>query len=137
MPCGGIYPADGRGFIQLPETGIHCYVCGKPNARHFCDEWDCGIHARCVPDFLKSNEGKVVINHAHEVYLDFSLEELMQTTSLIDSTEAFTLSWGEMVEAYECIDSLLRGLSISETDPLLLLFKRLQNELKPRDVEEG
>lgn len=61
----------------------------------------------------------------------------MQTTSLIDSTEAFTLSWEEMVEVYECINNLLCGLALSETDPRLLLFKRLQNELKPRDVVEG
>lgn len=42
---------------------------------HFCHEWDTYIHARCVPVFLQTDEGQIVIDHGHEVILDFSLEE--------------------------------------------------------------
>lgn len=74
MPCGGIYPG---GPIPPPKTGYDfpCWVCRKSGAQHFCDEWDTPIHARCVPTFLQTEEGRVVIKHKHTVYLDFSLEE--------------------------------------------------------------
>jgi hypothetical protein len=42
---------------------------------HFCHEWDTFIHARCVPRFLASDEGQIVIEHKHTVLLDFSIEE--------------------------------------------------------------
>lgn len=66
MPCGGIYPISGTG---------NCFHCNKPGAHHFCEEWDCYIHARCVPDFLKGEEGIIVIHHKHDVILRFDLEE--------------------------------------------------------------
>jgi len=42
---------------------------------HFCHEWDTFIHARCVPRFLASDEGQIVIEHKHTILLDFSIEE--------------------------------------------------------------
>jgi len=66
MPCGGIGPVLSRG---------RCFHCNKDGSRHFCEEWDCLIHVRCVPDFLKTEEGKILIEHKHEVYLDFGWEE--------------------------------------------------------------
>lgn len=42
---------------------------------HFCHEWDTFIHARCVPRFLATDQGQLVIEHEHTILLDFSLEE--------------------------------------------------------------
>ena len=42
---------------------------------HFCHEWDTSIHARCVPRFLATDEGQIVIDHKHTILLDFSIEE--------------------------------------------------------------
>jgi hypothetical protein len=71
MPCGGINPIV-RDVV--PAKGGKCWVCRKPGALHFVDEWDDFIHARCVPEFLQSEEGRVVIDHGHTVYLRFDLE---------------------------------------------------------------
>jgi len=79
MPCGGIYPVKGTWVEKLkrderkPEQ--RCWVCQQPGAMHFCDEWDCYIHARCAIPFLQSDEGKIVIGHRHTVILDFSAEK--------------------------------------------------------------
>lgn len=69
MPCGGIEP------LSNPLAG-KCWVCQKddPKPQHFCFEWDTWIHARCVPQFLTEDEGKIVISHGHLVVLDFALE---------------------------------------------------------------
>ena len=79
MPCGGIYPArqtaDGTIKDKVSPTDGGCWECGRGGAKHFCDEWDTYIHARCVPKFLQSSEGEIVILHKHTVVLDFSLEE--------------------------------------------------------------
>jgi hypothetical protein len=80
MPCGGIYPIKGTWVEPIaaqrdeskPEQ--RCWVCGKGNTAHFCDEWDCYIHARCAVQFLQSEEGQCVIDHGHEVHLNFSIE---------------------------------------------------------------
>lgn len=77
MPCGGIYPYSpldrGRSIDEPSHTG-ECWVCGKDGAQHFCDEWDTYIHARCVPAFLQTREGELVIEHGHDVYLKFDVE---------------------------------------------------------------
>lgn len=72
MPCGGIYPTKHSVFAGMEGRCFHCH---KEGAKHFCEEWDCLLHARCVPDFLKTMEGKIVIEHGHEVLIDFSLEK--------------------------------------------------------------
>lgn len=80
MPCGGITPWSPLDRLErpnpdegTPHTGV-CWVCNKPGAQHFCDEWDTYIHARCVPYFLETREGQVVIEHEHDVYLKFNVE---------------------------------------------------------------
>ncbi len=72
MPCGGIYPIEmeTKNFIRK------CYFCTKsePIPRHFIEEFDDFIHAVCVPDFLKTSEGAIIINHRHDIYLSFEVE---------------------------------------------------------------
>jgi hypothetical protein len=79
MPCGGIEPIRprGRGTIKehLPPTEGGCWVCNRGGCHHFCLEWDTYIHARCVPTFLQTEEGQIVVLHQHRVVLDFELEE--------------------------------------------------------------
>ena len=57
------------------KDGFACWVCNKRGAMHFCDEWDTFIHARCVPMFIQTEEGQILIHHKHAVILDFNLEE--------------------------------------------------------------
>lgn len=60
MLCGGIWP--------LKDFRGECWMCGKAGARHYCEEWDCFLHGRCVPKFLSTtDEGKVVMDHKHDV----------------------------------------------------------------------
>lgn len=86
MPCGGIEPIERTTEEaktlkdKLPCTQGGCCVCSKGGAYHFCHEWDTFIHARCVPQFLSSDEGQCVIKHKHVIYLDFSLEDDPNTT---------------------------------------------------------
>jgi hypothetical protein len=61
MPCGGIRPVSDNGI---------CWQCQKDGAKHFCEEWDTFIHGVCVPEFLLTDEGKVVIDHGHLVIID-------------------------------------------------------------------
>ena len=79
MPCGGIEPMknDRLGSIndKLDATQGGCWICDRGGAQHMCFEWDTYIHARCVPQFLNTDEGRIVIDHGHLVVLDFSLEE--------------------------------------------------------------
>lgn len=74
MPCGGIYPIGGswvEGYAaQQAQTGeADCFYCRKtePPVTHFCDEWDCYLHAHCIDEFLATPEGQIVILHGHEV----------------------------------------------------------------------
>jgi len=83
MPCGGIVPigeVDVKGKVteQLSPTKGGCWVCSHGGAHHFCYEWDTYIHARCVPAFLMGPEGGCVIQHGHEVILNFELEPDVQ-----------------------------------------------------------
>lgn len=72
MPCGGIYPLT-QHFAgpMLDKTNPYhaCFYCGKsePTVTHFCDEWDCYLHRKCITPFLKTEEGKIVLEHGHEV----------------------------------------------------------------------
>ena len=80
MPCGGIYPlvgdyATGPLGKEVVERDHPCWVCKRRNCKHFCDEWDTTLHARCALDFLNDEEGQMVISHEHQVVLDFSLDE--------------------------------------------------------------
>ena len=79
MPCGGIYPMSGPhmgGPINVDGgfVGGRCWQCSGEGATHFCDEWDCSLHARCIATFLLTDEGLCVAAHGHQVFIDFSLE---------------------------------------------------------------
>lgn len=86
MPCGGIYPIKGTWLEKYlrdeskPES--RCWVCQGEGASHFCDEWDCYIHARCVGSFLQTEEGYCLALHGHTVQLDFSCELEMEAEKL-------------------------------------------------------
>ena len=71
MPCGGIFPME-------PVVSTHpegqtcsccCWTCSKhfPPPDHFLIEWDAFIHGKCVEAFLKTDEGKIVLDHKHAV----------------------------------------------------------------------
>ena len=74
MPCGGIFPIKGSYIEKYYDPKHPCWVCGKPDCTHFCEEWDTGIHAKCVADFLKSEEGSCMTLHGHTIIVDYSLE---------------------------------------------------------------
>ena len=61
MPCGGIYPMNN-------PYGCSCWQCGKsePTPELFCDEWDTFLHAECALAFLNTEEGNIILTHAHE-----------------------------------------------------------------------
>lgn len=65
MPCGGIYPVSG---LIYP-----CWVCDKHNCELFCEEWDTAIHKKCVDKFLETDEGKLVLNHEHNIIFGVDL----------------------------------------------------------------
>lgn len=79
MPCGGIWPATEeikKYFNEHPEHD--CLWCGKNVEEKdlmWCEEWDCYLHRDCVMDFLKGEEGQVVIKHGHQVILYFESEK--------------------------------------------------------------
>ena len=65
MPCGGIW---------APEPGSHwlstkCWECGQTGCELFCDEWDTPLHIKCLGKFLQSDEGQIVINHKHSIFV--------------------------------------------------------------------
>lgn len=72
MPCGGI----GFGGPLYPDVWEgDCFHCGKPGANHFCDEWDCFLHAECVLPFLATEEGQIVIEHKHRIVIILDPDE--------------------------------------------------------------
>jgi hypothetical protein len=76
MPCGGIYPIKGS-FVEPieaqadPAHPMVCWTCGKsdPKPTFWCEEWDTPIHRECIPEFLTTDEGRIVLNHGHMVYI--------------------------------------------------------------------
>lgn len=62
MPCGGIYP------LELGPYDI-CWVCQACGVDHYCEEFDCGLHRSCVPAFLNTKEGLLVLEHGHGVII--------------------------------------------------------------------
>lgn len=67
MPCGGIVP--------FGKDNGECWVCRQPGAHHFCFEWDCFLHAHCIPEFLESDEGECILLHNHTVDVDTTTEK--------------------------------------------------------------
>jgi hypothetical protein len=68
VPCGGVYP-----IIPATHKNARCWQCGLTAAAkpldHFCDEWDTYIHRDCIPAFLATDEGRIVLDHGHEVWI--------------------------------------------------------------------
>ena len=70
MPCGGIFP-----IIGSPSTGRaeDCFFCsgGPPVSTEDCElwveEWDAPLHRVCLWGFLCSEEGRILIEHGHNV----------------------------------------------------------------------
>lgn len=79
MACGGIYPwytAEATELKLKEVEAVHreCRLCHESNAKHFVEEYSAFIHARCVGEFLMTDD--LVVNHGHQVFLDFSLDEV-------------------------------------------------------------
>lgn len=70
MPCGGIYPIEASTASAYP-----CWACNKRGADHFVEEWDAFIHKDCIREFLKNEEGQVVVQHKHLIQIG---EEVLQ-----------------------------------------------------------
>ena len=70
MPCGGI-----NVYSDVPEGT--CWVCRKPGAKHYFEEFDTMVHARCAVAKLLNQESELnmCITHEHTIFLDFSLEK--------------------------------------------------------------
>jgi len=103
MPCGGIQPmVQTQEEAKTIKDKLHCtkggcWVCGLGGAHHFMHEWDTFIHARCAIKYLAGalnprtvsnsnpengteihpidNEAQIIIEHQHDIFLNFSLEE--------------------------------------------------------------
>jgi hypothetical protein len=69
MPCGGVFPTN-----KIEER---CFFCNRKGAKHFFEEWDAFIHAKCFfEEVRKGNEECwIAINHGHEFVLDLSIEQ--------------------------------------------------------------
>lgn len=76
MPCGGIYPLAvhfAGPMLDRSNPSHACLYCGRHDdaagepVSHFCDEWDCYLHASCIDGFLLTEEGRIVLAHGHEV----------------------------------------------------------------------
>lgn len=67
MPCGGIWPLAKVNGKWAGDPELRCWQCNRSGADHFCEEWDTGLHGKCIAEFLETEEGKVVVNHGHQV----------------------------------------------------------------------
>lgn len=74
MPCGGITPCT-------PQPRDRCWVCNEGGTDHFIEEWDAGLHYRCLGKFLSSDEGQVILDHGHVIFAVSTEKEL--TPSMI------------------------------------------------------
>ena len=73
MPCGGIYPIKEswlEPYLDNLSEDI-CYYCNLVIIRpvYYCEEWDCFLHKDCIAPFLNTEDGKLVIEHGHEIVL--------------------------------------------------------------------
>jgi hypothetical protein len=49
--------------------GSRCFQCNEEGSDLWVQEWDSGIHRRCLAAFLASVEGQIVLVHGHEIYV--------------------------------------------------------------------
>jgi hypothetical protein len=70
MPCGGIFPVTVR-EEYIGDLDARCWQCSHMMAADipasFCEEWDTFLHDRCIDAFLLTEEGRIVIDHGHEI----------------------------------------------------------------------
>lgn len=73
MPCGGIYAV-------ASVSGHPCFYCHSSKVRcdHWCTEWDAPLHACCVIPFLETTEGRLVLDHGHEVVVEYSTNDVRE-----------------------------------------------------------
>lgn len=75
MSCGGI--------DQYTDVSPgKCWHCDKEDAKHYCAEWDCMLHAECIIPFLATDEGKLVIEHNHRVCIWFGTDPVPKGESI-------------------------------------------------------
>ncbi len=80
-PCGGVWPCKPLKEYISPDW--HCFFCHKWEDKdgklpdHHCEEWDAMLHGGCVEEFLKTDDGKLVIDHNHliQIYDDVLQQE--------------------------------------------------------------
>jgi hypothetical protein len=66
MPCGGIIKVEGTWPDEPIVFCRHCQkVIVKMEDARFVIEWDDFIHEHCTEDYLKTDEGKIIIQHGH------------------------------------------------------------------------
>jgi hypothetical protein len=72
-PCGGVFPLKHHfagPMLDTSDPAHGCWQCRKvdPPPDLFCDEWDTYLHSgACLAAFLASEEGRLVIEHGHDV----------------------------------------------------------------------
>jgi hypothetical protein len=76
MPCGGI--------VETKENLGRCFVCDQDGATLWVEEWDTGIHYKCFPKFIASNEGACLLSHGHGIHIEEQPEESMKGLSMTD-----------------------------------------------------
>ena len=69
MPCGGIYPIKGSWVDEFGGKNALCFYCTSPCGENdlWVEEWDAPLHRSCLAEFLSTDEGKVVIEHGHDI----------------------------------------------------------------------
>jgi hypothetical protein len=78
MPCGGIYPIKSISELEQHfRDGNKCWMCDEPTDVYdlVCVEWDCTLHYECLTSFLTTEEGRIVIEHEHEI-VAFSRDDI-------------------------------------------------------------
>jgi hypothetical protein len=93
MPCGGIYPDPN-------ESGHKCFHCHKEGADHFCEEWDGFLHGECVPAFLMTEEGRIVIAHGHDIFISPGWKTRETTTAEPVAVRAIAPATAEAVQLF-------------------------------------
>ncbi len=120
MPCGGIFPIKAEDWFQ-------CFHCNQVGGDHFVEEWDAVLHGQCVLPFLQTEEGRLVLDHGHQIELktmdgayvltnetDFSLDpnttlqELRERITELSLANPTALA-EEVIERFEALDQWLRN----------------------------
>ena len=77
MPCGGIYPIYSR---EATKCNSKCFQCNKlcklGENISFVEEWDSFIHDECINEFLRTSEGKIILEHEHKIIRRSNISEI-------------------------------------------------------------